>query len=136
MSVQIYLMNKYIWWAKENNCLVAYKSFESGDEWIPAIRNKAEINLSLLLKLKCFFNLALFSSRNQNEREKKANQQLYVNWVVLERCNLTFLVSRTFETIFRKLSILPKIWKWRLHWRCYFRQYDALRIKINMWLTL
>ena len=64
-------MNKYIWWAKKNNCLVAYKSFAFGDEWIPAIRNKAEINLSLLLKLNCFFNLALFSSRIQNEREKK-----------------------------------------------------------------
>ena len=36
---------------------------------------------------------------------KKANQQVLVNYAVFQRCNLTFLLSRIFKTVFRKLSI-------------------------------
>ena len=91
-----------IWWAIENNYLLVYILFEFAIEWIPAIRNKTELSsvqkitciiaiadktckyilcldLFLLVKSNSFFSLALFSPGIQNGREKKANQQLYVN---------------------------------------------------------
>ena len=37
---------KCIWWAIENNYLLVNKLLEFAVEWIPAIRNKAEINFS------------------------------------------------------------------------------------------
>ena len=65
-------------------------------------------HLSLLFKLNSFFSLALFSLGTQRQRRKKSNQQLYINQVVLQRCNLHYLLSNTFETFFRNISILSK----------------------------
>ena len=36
---------KCIWWAIKNTYLLVWKLFEFAVEWIPAIKNKAEINL-------------------------------------------------------------------------------------------
>ena len=47
-------------------------------------------------------------------QEKKANQELYLNEAVLQRCNLPFLSLGTFEKKLKKLWILSKIWKWRI----------------------
>ena len=38
---------KCIWWAIENNYLLVYKFFVFAVEWIPVIRNKADIIFSL-----------------------------------------------------------------------------------------
>ena len=78
---------KCIWWIIENNYLFFSKLFDFAVEWIPVIRNKAEIvfssknplhycncllsNFSLLFKLNSFFGLVLFSSGIHNGREKK-----------------------------------------------------------------
>ena len=68
--------------------------------------------LSPLLKLNSFFRLALFSPGLHHQLFSPGlHQQLYVNYAVPERCNLPFVLSRTFETLFRKPSILSKIWK-------------------------
>ena len=107
---------KCIWWAIENNYLLVCKHFEFVIEWIPAIRNKAEVILSSKNHLHTAIadNLGSIFSWNPQRKREKANRQLYENQTVLQRCNLPFLLSRTFETIFRKLSILSKIWKWRI----------------------
>ena len=65
-------------------------------------------HLSLLLKLNSFLSLVLFSLGTHKQKRKKANQQLYINQVVLQRCNLPYLLSSTFETLFTNISILSK----------------------------
>ena len=63
--------------------------------------------LSLLFKLNSFFILALFPPGIHNGREKKANQQLYVNEALLQRYNLHFL-PRTFETFLENYQFCQK----------------------------
>ena len=131
---------KCIWWALENNYFLVYKLFQLTVEWLPTIRVKAEIIFSsknhlhycnsrsendkrilrlwgivlshLNLLLNSFCRLALFSSGIHNGREKKLIIICKVSGS--SKCNLPFLLSRAFESFFRKLSILSKIWKWRI----------------------
>ena len=58
------------------------------------------------VQIKQFLHLASIFSWNQKGRERKANQQLHVNYAVFQKCSLPFLLSKTFETFSRKLSIL------------------------------
>ena len=88
-------------------------------------------HLSLLFKSNSFFRLALFFLETTAE-QKKAKQQLCLDQSVFQRCNLPLILSRTFETDFRKVSVLSKIWKIGVEGSCYLRYYDGLRTRIDM----
>ena len=88
-----------------------------------------------------FVSLALFSPEIQSVREKKLTNsymqiKLFFKDVIYLFCCKGQL--KHLENIFRKRSILPKIWKWRIGGgrSFYMYHYDALHTKIDMWLTL
>ena len=87
-----------------------------------------------------FVSLALFSPEIQSVREKKLTNsymqiKLFFKDVIYLFCCKGQL--KHLENIFRKRSILPKIWKWRIGGgrSFYMYHYDALHTKIDMWLT-
>ena len=66
-------------------------------------------SLQSAIQAKYFLQFDSIFPWNPQRRRKKTNWQLYVILAVLQRFHPPFLLSRTFETFFRKLSILSKI---------------------------
>ena len=129
-----------MWWAVESNYFIVYKLFEFAVQWIPAVRNKAEItfgsknhlnycdsllvnskvdslymwycapHLSPLFKLNSFFSLAPYSLGIHNRKQKNYTCTLSGSW----KMKSPSLLPRTIETFFRELLTLLKIRKWHI----------------------
>ena len=66
---------------------------------------------------------------------KKANQQMYLNLAVLQRCNLPFCCQGHLKHFLENYVFCRKFGNdtYSRRWgACYLRHYDALRTKIDM----
>ena len=124
---------KHIWWARENWFFWFYIAFLS--KLFKYLQKTIFLSAGLFMQIvtftiQCMHNLWWIESSPSElkleifsawqyfllqtaTKQKRTNQQFSVNYAVLQRFELSFLLTRAFETLIGKLSIVSKIWKWR-----------------------